>query len=299
MLDIVSIAAGVTLLVFIMRDIFTTLLVPFGEGRLSHWLSAMIWNWFRRSRRSITLAGPMIPVIVILSWTAALVVGWALVYLPFLPDHFQFADDLSRDHQSGLVTATYFSLVSLTTLGFGDIYPDSGMMRVVTPIEALMGFAIITAGLTWFISVYSVLSNQRGLARQIGSLREAERRTMTPVERLEPQTTTEIYSQLTARLIVVHNDLVQFPTTYYFHGQDNGANLSSELPYLLELARRGQHPIVHESVRFQAAALSAVLEGFTRVLADRYFDDTSLSCEDVIARFQHEHEPGISAPGGD
>ena len=297
MLEFVSIVAGVTLLVVLARDIFTTLLVPFGEGRLSHFLSGLIWNWCRRSRRLITLAGPLIPVIVILSWTVALLLGWALIYLPLLPDHFQFADDLARDHQSGIVTAVYFSMVSLTTLGFGDIYPNSNIMRLITPIEALMGFAIITAGLTWFISVYSVLSNQRGLARQLGALREAERRTMTPVERLDPRTATEIYTQLTARLTVVHNDLVQFPTTYYFHGQDGGANLSSALPYLLELAQRGQQPELNGSVRFQATALSVVLESVAVALASRYYDDASLSLDEVIARFQREHDPAISLRG--
>ena len=37
----------------------------------------------------------------------------------------------------------YFSLVSYTTLGFGDIYPTAGL-RVITGVEALTGLLMIT-----------------------------------------------------------------------------------------------------------------------------------------------------------
>ena len=37
----------------------------------------------------------------------------------------------------------YFSLVSYTTLGFGDIYPTAGL-RIITGVEALTGLLMIT-----------------------------------------------------------------------------------------------------------------------------------------------------------
>jgi len=43
-----------------------------------------------------------------------------------------------------LIDALYFSVVSITTLGFGDINPTSQLMRVVVAIEVLLG--IITIG---------------------------------------------------------------------------------------------------------------------------------------------------------
>jgi hypothetical protein len=228
---------------------------------------------------------------VIVIWAIALVIGWALIYAPLLPDHYIFPDDLPPDQRTGFITAVYLSLVTLTTLGFGDVFPQSDVMRILTPIEAFMGFAIITASLTWFISVYSVLSNQRELAQYVGVLRDAELRSGTAVERLDPQTSSAIFSQLTSNMLVVLNDLVQYPTTYYFHGRDDEGNLSCMLPYLNELAQRGQQPGRDQAIRFQAMALSSALEKTCDVLSRQYFSDNSLSCDEAIVRFMRDHYP--------
>jgi potassium channel LctB len=43
----------------------------------------------------------------------------------------------------GLMDLFYFSLINITTLGLGDIYP-TGHLRAITGIESLTGFMIIS-----------------------------------------------------------------------------------------------------------------------------------------------------------
>ncbi len=46
------------------------------------------------------------------------------------------ATDLARGH---IVETFYYSLVTLTTLGFGDVVPGTPILRAVTTVEALIG----------------------------------------------------------------------------------------------------------------------------------------------------------------
>jgi Ion channel len=60
---------------------------------------------------------------VVATWAALLALGWALVFLPQLPDGFTFDHGLVPAEHSGFVDALYVSLVNLASLGYGDISP--------------------------------------------------------------------------------------------------------------------------------------------------------------------------------
>lgn len=44
-------------------------------------------------------------------------------------------------HQSRVIGCLYMSMVTMSTLGFGDFVPTSARLRIVTPLEASFGFA--------------------------------------------------------------------------------------------------------------------------------------------------------------
>jgi hypothetical protein len=71
-----------------------------------------------------------------------------IFYIPTLLNLFGFSDIKPENFfDPGMKTpvdAIYFSIVSITTLGFGDINPTSQIMRAVVSIEVLLG--IITIG---------------------------------------------------------------------------------------------------------------------------------------------------------
>lgn len=76
------------------------------------------------------------------------VVCFALFYI-FITALFMFNVELAKNPQTGQVffdnffDALYWSTCTLTTVGYGDIYPISGVGRLVSMVSALVGIAII------------------------------------------------------------------------------------------------------------------------------------------------------------
>ncbi|MHA6297400.1 ion channel [Devosia sp. CAU 1758] len=77
------------------------------------------------------------------SVTVAQIIGvfiYAVIY--YLMNLQPFFGSLEGELQGGFLDPLYFSLMSYTTLGVGDIYP-MGALRIISGIEALNGFALI------------------------------------------------------------------------------------------------------------------------------------------------------------
>lgn len=85
-------------------------------------------------------------------------------------DHWPRYGQLLGDLDEGLLDFVYFSVVTYTTLGFGDIVPD-GPVRILCGAEALVGLTLIT----WSASL-AFLEMQRDWAE----FRRVERRSSTP-----------------------------------------------------------------------------------------------------------------------
>lgn len=176
-----SLVAGLLLIVVALRDMWNTILHPAGHGHMSALVGRWIWRGFRGAGRWragwLTLAGPTTLVAVLVAWTVTLALGWGLVYWPFMPEHFQLSDGLNPAGESGFVDALYFSLVTLATLGYGDITPVSDWLRILAPLEAAVGFALLTAGVAWLMSLYPILGHRRALAHEVTLLRETSQQT--------------------------------------------------------------------------------------------------------------------------
>ncbi len=146
---------GTGLILVALRDIFDTLFHPSGKGMLSRALPRFLWRGIRRIGHRYPLAqelcGPVTLLAVIASWAALLALGWAFVFWPHLARGFLLAPGLGSSAQGGFVDALYISLVTLTTLGYGDITPTSSWLKVLVPFEALVGFGLLTASLSWVI----------------------------------------------------------------------------------------------------------------------------------------------------
>lgn len=77
-----------------------------------------------------------------------IIVAAFLFYIPTLLHEIGFQNIKSKDYFTTEIKtpidAIYFSIVSITTLGFGDISPVSQIMKIVVSIEVLLG--IVTIG---------------------------------------------------------------------------------------------------------------------------------------------------------
>lgn len=285
---------GIALITVALRDVFQELFRPSGGGVLSLWLMRLIWKGFRlaatRHPILLGLAGPTLLLAVIGTWTTLVTLGFALVYWPRLPVGFLFSTGLDPSANAGFIEALYLSAVTLTTLGYGDITPTSDWLRVLAPVEALIGFGILTAAISWVLSIYPVFARRRTLARQVALLREAEGDVGVAVEDLGSEVAARILGELASGLVAVEGDLMQFPITYYFHNAEERGSLPVALPYLLRLAEKASGEELPPEVRLRARILRDGIEDFSKTVASKAFLRLgSASTEKVLLAYADDH----------
>lgn len=137
---------------------------------MSRLLARSIWriaraSAFRLSRQQrhkrLNSVGPILMPALIGLYIILLIVGFALIYYPQMPENFTlYADAIS----SRWIDSFYFSGITLTTLGYGDIVPKTNMMRVLVFVEAASGFGLISLSITYLLTVYGALERKRTAA---------------------------------------------------------------------------------------------------------------------------------------
>jgi Ion channel len=281
-------ALAVLLIAIALRDVFDTLFHETGRAVLSSVIMRGIWRAFRRlgGRRRLALAGPVSLIAVVMSWAALLIVGWALLLMPHMPDAFSFS---TSAHSGRVVESLYLSLTTLTTVGYGDIAPAEGWVRLVAPLEALIGFGLLTASVSWLLSIYPLLSRRRSLAYEIHLLTEAESDTATGVTSMEPWAAESVYSELMTRLVSVERDMVTFPVAYYFTEADSRFALPAAMPSLLRLAEVGCADEVQAPVRLRATMLREAIGDFARTVATRFHGSSAETTEELLDDYARDH----------
>ncbi|CAA9451153.1 MAG: hypothetical protein AVDCRST_MAG37-2351 [uncultured Rubrobacteraceae bacterium] len=265
---------GAILIIATLIDAFQTLFHPSGKGRLSRTLIYGVWKAThlvaRRYPKALQIAGPLGFLVTLTTWTAMLTLGWAFIYWPHLPDAFSFDPGMDPSYNAGFDTALYFSIVSLTTVGYGDILPNANWIRIIAPVQALTGFGLLTASITWLLSIFPALSYRRAFADEILLLRNTESEMGISVTNLGSDTAQQILGKATSQLITIRGDLIKFPIAYYFHSRDEQAELSVIMPYLLELVEKTSDAECAPEVRMRAMMLRGAIEKFSTTVASRF-----------------------------
>ncbi|WP_225832344.1 potassium channel family protein [Streptomyces sp. NK08204] len=277
---------GAAVVLIILRDVFHTLWHPTRHGGLSRVVMSLLWRLStrgRKSSRTAGLAGPVGMVTVVATWACAVAVGWALVYWPHMPEAFSFSGTLVPSEHSGPVDALYLSLVTVATLGLGDIAPSADWVRIVAPLEALVGFALLTATVSWILGIYPALARRRALALRISQLRRAEPAAGQP----DSDAGAAVLAQLAADIARTCVDFLQYPESYYFHDGPGDISLAFTLAYAADLAERtGRRK--RPDARNAAAVLTTALDDLAVVL-DQRFLHTGGTRQQVLAAYARDH----------
>jgi hypothetical protein len=278
-------AGGAVLVLVALRDIFHTIWHPSGRGALSHRLMGAVWRVGRRRRALGPLTGPLGMVVVVLAWVLLIQLGWALVYWPHLPDGFVFGSSLDPTSRAGLLDAVYVSTVTLTTLGFGDIVPAAGWLRIVVPVQALIGFALLTAAVSWVLQVYPALTRRRALAVRLSLLRQVD--TFGLVAAPRSNLAAPLLEDLAVGLTQLRVDLTQYAETYYFRDGDAEVSLPAMLGVLLDLAdTSGRSPRV--DVRYAGELLATAVGDFLHVVDERFLH-VGGSVREIASAYAENH----------
>jgi hypothetical protein len=283
---------GAILVGLALRDVFETLFHPHGRGVISERLEAGVWRAMRwaalRRRNLLSTAGPTAFLLVIASWIALVVIGFALVFEPRMPEHFGVADSLAAEPPDGFLDALYLSLVNLTSLGYGDIVPNTEALRLLGPIETMIGLGLLTASISWLLSIYTVLAGARSFAREVALVVETERDGGRALTDLEPLHAAERLAELASKAVAVRRDLSHFPILYRFHSRGATGDLSLAVTDLLAIARRG---VAAESaaVAFEARKLERAVGDLLATVAEEFLDAGGEAPERVLQLWRSDH----------
>ncbi len=286
-------AAGLVIIAIGLNEVFHSVLHPTGRGRLTHLVANTTWRLSSAAgRRGRSVAGPLATVAAVTLWAALQVVGWALVYLPHVPSGFGYASEVHPEQHPPIVEAFYFSVVSMSTLGLGDVYPIEPWLRVVAPLQALTGFALLTAAVAWFIELYPALGRRRALALRLALMDRADVAQHLP--EMDPQTASAMLDSIGVDVVEARVDLSQNAESYYVTEDDPATSLAAQLPYGLRLARIARRS-PDRTVRNSGHMLEAGIDDFARVLRDRFIpadDDTDATLQE----YARQHRQASSRP---
>jgi hypothetical protein len=84
--------------------------------------------------------------------------AWALAYMvvgQLVPDAFSFSGPAHAAHSMLGFTAFYFSFITLTTVGYGDIIPVAPAARMLAIMEAMTGTLFVGMLIARLVSLYS------------------------------------------------------------------------------------------------------------------------------------------------
>ena len=283
-IDWIVTGAGAALAVLVLRDMFNMLWRPSGEGRLAASVMRLVWRLSRR--RPSSPSGPYSLVIVVLVWASLLAAGFALVYWPHMPEGFVHGSGLDVSERSELLDAGYLSMVTLATLGYGDVVPADGWLRVVGPIEAFAGFALWTAAVSWVMQIYPVLSRRRALALRLFLIdgTSAHR----SAQSADSSAWATVLHSLAADVAMVRADAEQYGETAYFRDGTPHLSLALQLPRGLEVARSAITS-TREDARTAGRVLEAGIDDLARTLAARFGGQAPEDADAAVHAFARAH----------
>jgi len=291
-MDVVWTLLGIALIAIALRDIFDVLFHPLGRGIIARRVVLGVSGLARRlpggSGTVGLLAGPIGYVAVVATWAALLAVGWALIFMPQLPGGFSFDPGLDPAEHSGFLDALYVSLVNLTSLGYGDISPESPLLRLLGPVETMFGLGLLTASISWLISIYNAISRRDSLAHEVHLAKEAEERLGEKLADADPELLESLLASFAEQLIRVRRDVIHFPITHFFRTEDEERALAGLLPFLSSLAEEAGEEGRPLALRVRAGMLQETIDDFAGTLRARLHMPGN-STDDILSHYLSVH----------
>lgn len=174
-MSILAILGGVSLLLLVVTDIlWTTLWIQEDAGplttRVARHASRAI-TVLLRLRHPISLLGPAILVITIVSWISLLWAGWVMI---FSAEHSAVVGS-SDQIPASWADRVYFVGYLIFTLGNGEFMPNGDIWQIAMVLASGSGLLLLTLIITYMISVLSAVVGKRSFASQVTGIgRSAE-----------------------------------------------------------------------------------------------------------------------------
>lgn len=278
---------GLVVILAAIRDIFHTLFHPSEQGDLSEWIARSIWGGFRRFLpRALNLAGPISFLAVVAYWTVSMIVGFALIYLPHIYQGFVFSAGIQHDEYANFLGALDASIGSLITLSTG-IYSKQPWMQLIMGTESIIGYGLLTASVSWILSIYPVLEHRKSLAHEASLLHFSEINGIRRLRDLAESDLQSILLGLAGQLTTSRNELIQFPITYYFHEHERETSLAAVLPYLADIAT--QNVRREGAVALAATVLGGAIDDYLKFVGRTFLKRRFTERHEILNALAADH----------
>ena len=280
---------GAVLIITSMADLELTLFHPAQHGNVSEAITFRVWRLIRRfAPQQLSAAGPLNFLIVIAYWGLSVIGGFTLIYAPFMATQFVVAPGLDAGQLARypLAYAGTLSLSALITVPTG-ITTKSVLVQYAMGIEAVLGFVILTASISWILSIYPVLEHRRSMAHEATLLHFAEAHGVQRVDDMAESDLQDLLLALSEQITTIRTELSQFPITYYFHQRDERSTVAPALQYLAELAE----DVARErpGARIGATVMGGAIDDLLEMMAKKYLKRSFPSRWEALAALLKDH----------
>jgi hypothetical protein len=156
-------------------------------------------------------------------------------------------------------------------------------------LEGGVGLGLLTASVSWLLSIYPVLEGRSSLAEQAMSLFESERDTGLDLFEMAEKVLADILFGIAGELSALRNQTVQFPITYYFGVQSRRASLEIAMPYIDGLAMRACEAQRSATLRLAGHSLDAAILSYLRLLGERFLNLAGESKEVLLRAYNEDN----------
>ncbi|QKT02782.1 two pore domain potassium channel family protein [Ectothiorhodospiraceae bacterium 2226] len=165
---------GTLLVLVVLLDVFLAVLHVNRSGILVPYAHRGVWWLFMRlgprrgsaRRRLLALAGPTMVTVGFLIWVGVFILGFALIYWPNL-EYYRAEDEFTRP--LGFSAALYYSGVTATVLGYGDITPMTLGLKILAFVQSGLGFGLLTGIVAYLLGVVNGVTERDVLALRVHS----------------------------------------------------------------------------------------------------------------------------------
>lgn len=234
-LAVLAVGFGVVLVAVALYDLLaTTVAVSLGTGPVTHRLAQQVWRGFlalyerRPSHRLLAWGGPVILVVVVLTWLVLLVAGWSLVV--------SWPGALVTG-ETGTAPSALERVLVAGSLVVGRaspaIEPAGGLWLLVTQAAGLSGLVLLSLAIAYILPVVNAVVDSRQTASYIATLGH------TPEAVLKRAWNGQDFGVLRLHLIALTaminrlaEDHLAYPVIHYFHSVERHTALGPSIAVL-------------------------------------------------------------------
>ncbi|MFP4416155.1 MAG: potassium channel family protein [Chitinivibrionales bacterium] len=224
------IGCGTVIIIIGLLDVFFTILHYDGFGVVSSRFYRLFWGLLRAltdpfpqgiSQLWRSLGTPLMIPATMLIWLGSVTIGFACIFYPYM--HHPYFSLPAYVVNATFSDALFFSGISLTTVGYGDIVPQMAIFQFAAVMEGLIGFSIITLAISYVLNIYQVVQRMSVMAAELrhesGSTQDTQNILLMRFCRDETGSIEAYMRNLHRNLVAYYESLRHYPITYYFYSR--------------------------------------------------------------------------------